>query len=214
MSNLKSFISRKVLRRRGVSPAREARVWSNEFIAQIAPRVEGRVVNVSAWKDEDKQGRSYRSYFTNAASYETTNYQGWRGEGVPSDHDVDLQRPAPEALQGAFDLVFNHTTLEHVFDFHRALDTLCEMSRDAVLVIVPWMQHLHGPEDGDFWRFSPYAMRRLLADRGFEIVAEQAGPKGGNVRYLGYLAARNVASWRARLGDLTNDAPGISGEAI
>lgn len=214
MNKLKTIVSRKLLRRKPASPAREARAWSNGFIAAVASAVEGRVVNVSAWKDEDKQGRAYRDYFVNAQSYETTNYQGWRGEGVPSDHDVDLQKPAPEPLRGAFDLVFNHTTLEHVYDFHRALDTLCEMSRDAILVIVPWMQHLHGPEDGDFWRFSPYAMRRLLADRGFAIVAEQAGPQGGKVRYLGYLAARDPKPWQERLGRLTNDAPAISGEAL
>jgi hypothetical protein len=51
--------------------------------------------------------------------------------------------------------VLNHTTLEHVFDVHQALRVICALS-DAVIVVVPFMQHLHGPEDGDFWRLSHY----------------------------------------------------------
>lgn len=194
---------------------REARRWSNEFIRAIAPAVEGNVVNVSAWKDEDKEGRHYRDYFTAAASYTTTNYDGWRGADTPADYSVDLLSPVPDELKGRFDCVFNHTTLEHIYDCHRALLTLCDLSSDAVLIIVPWMQQLHGPEDGDFWRFSPYAMRRMLADNGFEVVAESAGPTSAKVQYLGHFAARDAAKWRGKIsGFSANQAEAMLREAI
>jgi hypothetical protein len=47
-------------RRGGAAPARAARRWSNGEIARLGASVTGAVINVSAWKDEDKQGRHYR----------------------------------------------------------------------------------------------------------------------------------------------------------
>jgi hypothetical protein len=184
-----------ILRGHRRTPAYSARVWSNEEIARIAPHVTGRVVNVSAWNDEDKQGRVYRSYFSGASSYETTNYEGWRGAGAATDDVLDLQSAAPDELVNRYDLVFNHTTLEHLFDIHQGFRTIASMSSDALLVVVPFMQHLHGPEDGDFWRPSPYAMRRFHADAGFTILREAAGPDGGNIRYLFYFASRFPERW-------------------
>jgi hypothetical protein len=141
--------------RAGAPPAREARRWSNGEIARLGAGVTGAVINVSAWKDEDKQGRHYRDYFPQASSYATSNHTGWRGDEGRTDHLIDLEQPVPPDLEGKFDLVLNHTTLEHVFDVHQALRVICALS-DAVIVVVPFMQHLHGPEDGDFWRLSPY----------------------------------------------------------
>ena len=193
-------LGKRLLRRlrglRNFPPARAARVWSNREIALIAPRITGDVVNVSAWEDRDKEGRQYRDYFSAAASYETTNHEGWRGEGVCANHVLDLQDPAPDELVERYDLVFNHTTLEHIFDIHQAFRTMASMSRDAMLVIVPFMQHLHGPEDGDFWRPSPYAMRRLHQNAGLKVIREAAGPKGAKVRYLSYFSSKNPDRWK------------------
>lgn len=189
--------------------ARDARLWSNVEIARLAPLAGGAVINVSAWNDEDKEGRHYRDYFTAAASYSTSNYDGWRGEGVTSDLAIDLSTPLPAELEGRFDTVFNHTTLEHVFEFTTAFANLCRLSRDAVLVVVPFMQHLHGPEDGDFWRPSPYAMRRSFEANGMTVLYESAGPGGGSVRYLIYLASRRPAAWAGRV-----PAPEAGAEAV
>ena len=194
-TTLRNFILRKLKRAPNV-PTLEARVWSNHEISLIAPFVSGNVVNVSAWNDEDKEGRRYRDYFSAAASYETTNFEGWRGEGSPADHAVDLQNPAPDCLVGRYDLVFNHTTLEHIFDIHQAFRTMASMSCDAMLIIVPFMQHLHGIEDGDFWRPSPYAMRRMHRDAGFTVIREAAGPKKAKVRYLSYFSSKYPDRWR------------------
>lgn len=189
--------------------ARDARLWSNAEIARLAPLATGDVINVSAWNDDDKEGRRYRDYFTRAASYSTSNFDGWRGEGVVSDHDIDLSTPLPAGMHGRFDLVFNHTTLEHVFEIATAIGNLCALTRDAVLVVVPFMQHLHGPEDGDFWRPSPYAMRRFFAANGLTVLYESAGPKGGAVRYLLYLASRRPEAWAGR-----TPAPEHGAEAV
>lgn len=189
--------------------ARDARLWSNAEIARIAPLVAGDVINVSAWADEDKAGRRYRDYFTAATSYATSNYAGWRGDEAATDHYIDLAEPLPEELRGRFDCVFNHTTLEHVFEFAQAFENVCALSRDAVLLIVPFLQHLHGPEDGDFWRPSPYTMRRFFAKNGMTVLYESAGPKGGRVRYLAYFASKRPEAWAGRLPRPEHDAEAV-----
>lgn len=113
-----------------------------------------------------------------------------------ADYVLDLQSQPPEELAERFDLVFNHTTLEHIFDIHQAFHTMASMSRDAMLVIVPFVQHLHGPEDGDFWRPSPYAMRRLHENANLTVIREAAGPKGGKIRYLSYFSTKNPERWK------------------
>lgn len=204
-------IAKRALRRLGVvsSSVRRARIWSNREIARLCLHVRGEVINVSAWCDEDKEGKFYRDYFSNADNYYLSNYDGWRGEGIPSDFNIDLQKPAPKELEQRFDVVFNHTTLEHVFDIHQALRTMASMSRDSLIIVVPFIQNLHGPEDGDFWRPSPYAMRRLFTENGFEVCYESAGPVKGKTRYLFYWASRFPAIWKARLPVSTSDADAV-----
>lgn len=194
-------------------PAMAARRWSNKTIKNIGTKISGSVINVSAWKDEDKEGGLYKDYFSSASSYCTSNYQGWRGADGRTDHELDLRSEAPVNLRGKFDLVFNHTTLEHTYDIQRAFKTMCELSRDAMLIVVPFMQHLHGPKDGDFWRPSPYAMRRMFQENDFDIIHESAGPEGGNVRYLVYFASSKPDRWKGRILP-GNDAVNVLRSAI
>ena len=48
---------------------RSPRIWSNRELERYAGLFKGRVVNVSAWEDKDKEGRRYRDYFSNAEAY-------------------------------------------------------------------------------------------------------------------------------------------------
>ncbi len=151
----------------------EPRVWSNREIDRIGAEVTGDVVHVSAWLDEDKEGRRYRDYFPQARSYTTTNVGGQRGEGGEADLHLDLTRPLPSELERAFDLVFNHTTLEHIPAVHVALDNLFAMTRSDLLLVVPFMQveHWECPSFGDYWRLTEHALVQASLDRGFEVVS-------------------------------------------
>ena len=65
----------------------------------------------------------------------------------------------------AFDVVFNHTTLEHIYDIRKAVANLCAMSRDAVVLVVPFMQASHATDvTADYWRLTAQALRKLLED--------------------------------------------------
>jgi hypothetical protein len=172
------------------------RLWSNAEIERVSSLFDGDVVNVSAWRDQDKAGRRYRDYFVNARSYSITNFKSeLRGfQGYDNEIFLDLEQDLPLDLHGRFDLVFNHTTLEHIYDFRKAFANLCAMSRDALMIVVPWLQKFHG-ELGDYWRFSPLAMARLFSESGFHVARLTWNRDKGASVYVFVLGVRDPAKW-------------------
>lgn len=179
------------------------RVRMNRVIEQIAPHFGGDVINVSGWDDRDKEGRTYRDYFSNADSYAISNHAGERGTGDAveiTDYALDLTAPLPEELEGRFDVVFNHTTLEHIFDVPTAFRNLCEMSKDVVIVVVPFAQEVHYNESyGDYWRFTPMGLRALFEQNGLSVVYEAANDDTNAGLYVLAVGARHSERWAAAL---------------
>jgi len=175
---------------------RDARRWSNRELRRIAPLLAGSVVNVSGWRDDDKEGGTYRAdYFTRATEYWVTNWKaearGLQGD-LPNERFLDLEAPLPHDMLGRFDVVFNHTTLEHVFDVFKAFANLCAMSRDAVVVVVPFLQEQHG-EYGDYWRFTPWALKRMFATHAL-VPAFLSHNDGAGAIYVIGAGARRAAT--------------------
>jgi len=179
------------------------RIWSNEILRSIAPLFSGETINVSGWLDQDKQGSSYREYFTGAQAYHISNYRGSRGieENSATDFFIDLTAESlPDNLIGKFDVVFNHTTLEHIFDVRTAFHNLCQMSRDVVIVVVPFAQHLHYTESyGDYWRFTPMSLRELFNENKYEVIYEAASPYSDAAVYLLFVGSRRPENWRQKM---------------
>ena len=175
------------------------RLWSNHELARFAAWFPGAVVNVSAWKDEDKEGRHYRDYFTAATSYTLTNYKPeMRGfQGAPGEIFLDLAAPLAPDLIRSFDVVFNHTTLEHVFDVQAAFRNLCGMSRDVVILVVPFLQPYHGTY-GDYWRFTPLLLQRLFSEAGFTPLYMSFNSHRAAAVYLFAIASAHPERWRDR----------------
>lgn len=170
-----------------------ARYWSNRELRKIAPVFRGDVVNVSGWDDRDKEGGRYSSYFSAASSYKRTNYRGFRGyAGEPGEIPLDLTAPLPEELRGAFDVAYNHTVLEHIFDVRTAFANLCAMSRDVVIVVVPFSQVQHESDSyGDYWRFTPSALRKMFEAEGLTVIYESESPDRDAAVYLLFVASRH-----------------------
>jgi hypothetical protein len=190
------------------------RIWSNRELRRLAPLFSGDVINVSAWRDEDKEGERYRRYFSGAAHYYTSNYDPVPGSAAPADFLLDLEQPLAPELCSRFDVVFNHTTLEHVFDVFTAIGNLCAMSRDVVIVVVPFIQRVHTEASfSDYWRFTPHALRRLFERSGLSVVYFSSTPVSGASVYHLCVAVRDEKRWSRELGRFqasSNAGEGIS----
>ena len=180
---------------------RFARLWSNDELRRIAHHFSGRIVNVSAWKDGDKDGATYKSYFVNADSYHLTNYQGDDGfQGVAEEIFLDLTGELPEELRGKFDVAFNHTTLEHIFDVMTAFRNICAMSKDVVIIVLPFAQIQHETDTWkDYWRFTPTWVREAFSREGFELVYLSSNNNPNAAVYVFAVATRNPEKWREKM---------------
>jgi len=168
-------------------------------LREIAPRFKGDIVNVSGWRDEDKEGGCYRDYFPLAASYSLTNYRGTREkeDGLEDAVYLDLQKPLPEEIRNKYDVVFSHTVLEHIADVTLAFECLCSLTRDAVIVVAPFLQQEHyAPEIyGDYWRFTPLGLKYLFDKNGLSLVYLTANDNPWYPIYLLAVGARAPESW-------------------
>ena len=189
---------------RGFRPGRRfraARIWSNRMLRRMAPMFQGDVINVSGWNDEDKEGGRYREYFTGARSYAITNYGGYRGQADDgADIRLDLEADLDPTLLACADVIYNHTTLEHVFDVFKAVSNLCAMTRDVVIVVVPAFQEEHPTEGfGDYWRFMSGGLRRLFEANGLTPVLLASSPYRDTAVYHLCVASRRPEYWKSRL---------------
>lgn len=188
------------------------RIWSNAELAKIATLFDGSVINVSGWRDEDKEGNRYRDYFTRADSYTVSNYGGARGWSHEQDLEIDLEAPLPETMHGRFDVAFNHTTLEHVFDLFTAFDNLCLLSSDIVIVVVPFVQDVHVTDDFlDYWRFTDHALRQLFTRNGMTVLRLVSSPYPMAGIYHLAVASRRPEAWSGLIA--ASDTPN-RGEAL
>ena len=181
-------------------PGQHPRRWSNEELRRYAPLFDGDVLNVSGWRDEDKQQGHYRDYFVNARSYRITNYWGTDSpnDGAEGSVFLDLESPLPESMRGVCDLAWTHTVLEHVGNVEMAFRNLGDLTRDAVMVVVPWIQDEHYTAElyGDFWRFTPMGLQKLMGRAGLELVHINANEQPWYPVYLIAVGTKNPDRWR------------------
>src|SRR3989344_515737 len=178
---------------------REARIWSNNELSKIAHLFSGDIINVSGWMDSDKRGGFYKSYFTNAKSYSISNYEGHMGyQG--GEIKLDLEKELPPDLVNKYDAVFNHTTLEHIYKMETAFKNLCLMTRDTVIVVVPFLQQMHFDEESlsykDYWRFTPYALKRMFEDNNMEMVYCVGDTSNDHSIYVLAVGSKNPSKWK------------------
>jgi hypothetical protein len=194
------------IRRRFYKFSRERfpRYWSNQELRKIAPFFHGDIVNASAGEDIDKEGAYYESYFSKKNAYFLTNYSpgAFRGfQGRSNEYLLDLTDKLPNELIERFDVVFNHTTLEHIFDVRTAFKNLCLMSKDVVIVVVPFMQDQHEVKDAyqDYWRFTPTVLRTLYAENGLQTIYEAQTPFPDTTIYLFFVGAKYPERWQKQM---------------
>ncbi len=180
-------------------PEWENRTWSNDELRRWGGLLQGDVINVSGWHDQDKQGGHYRDYFPQRSSYTISNIGGARGAtGHPDEIFLDLTAELRGELHRRYDVVFNHTVLEHIYDIHKAVSNLCLLSRDLVVVVVPFRQQVHFDAGSflDYWRPTPFALSALFGQNGFEVVYCTTNENPVYSIYTFCIASSQPAKWR------------------
>ncbi len=174
------------------------RIWSNQELIKFAHLFRGDIVNVSGWKDIDKEGRHYRDYFINADSYSITNYKSeiYGFQGYKNEIFLDLEDLLPPKLLHRYDVVFNHTTLEHIFNVQNAFSNLCKMSKDVVIIVVPFLQPYH-TDYGDYWRFTPSCISRLFNENGYQVLYLSFNDHPRCSVYIFTIASKNPLKWNS-----------------
>lgn len=142
-----------------------ARKLSNKWIRENASHICGKVLSIGSRDDLDGEGHTYRSYFTSAEEYTTSEPT----REFSSDLIIDI-RSMPEIRSASYECIFCSGVLEHV-DFLE--DAVSEMVRvlkpgGKLFLGVPFRQPIHlAPQD--YWRFTEHGIKTLLHRNGMEI---------------------------------------------
>lgn len=181
------------------------RVWSNRELLKFAELFNGHVANISGWTDVDKEGGHYKDYFSNASSYTITNYKSEaRGyQGGKNELYLDLTANLPTELIKKFDVVFSHTVLEHIYEVNLAVKNLCAMTKDIAIVVVPFLQEMHA-DYGDYWRFTPLAMKNLFNENGMKMIYCTFNSHPNASVYLFCIATKNESKWAKKIPSQTS----------
>lgn len=171
------------------SKFREPRIWSNNELKKFSKNFYGNIINVSGWKDSDKLNSNYKDYFTNCKNYFISNWsfseRSQENDLLENEYLIDLESDLKQELIGKFDVVFNHTTLEHIFDIYKSFKNLCELSNDVVIIIVPFLQEQHTTLDfKDYWRFTPQVIKKLFEKNDFNLAYINANDQSESSIYV------------------------------
>lgn len=141
------------------------RKQSNQLLTRWCADIEGQVLSIGSGTDDDGEGRCYRDYFPKASSYTTSE--------LTPDHHVDMVldvRNMPEIDDDTYDCIFCSGVLEHVDDYQQALHEITRVLRPGgvLLLGLPFRQGIHMAPN-DFWRFTEYGIKYLLANAFDEV---------------------------------------------
>lgn len=168
---------------------RKPRIWSNNELKKFSNRFNGKIINVSSWNDSDKENSFYKNYFSNCESYSISNWsyseRGQERKLNKNEYLIDLEVDLESKLNRKFEVVFNHTTLEHIFDMNKSFQNLCKLSSDTVIVILPFLQEQHTTIDfKDYWRFTPQAIKKLFEINDFKLAYINANDSDNSSIYV------------------------------
>ncbi|HLG90578.1 MAG TPA: hypothetical protein VI336_00210 [Candidatus Saccharimonadales bacterium] len=185
------------INRKTTPAAQPIRIWSNRELKKISLHFTGDVINISGWEDKDKEGGFYREYFPKAQSYTVSNYTPSHSDNPMTQIILDLEKPLPKKHERQYDVVLSHTNLEHIFDVFTAFKNHCKLSRDIVIVVVPFIQQQHETEEfKDYWRFTPSCLRELFAQNGLSTIYESFNNEANTVNYLLFVGSRHPKKWQ------------------
>lgn len=165
------------------------RIAQHEALSTV--RLDGQVLDVGGSKKSD-----YHRFLKGEHTVTFANID----LGAGADLQFDAERPWPVPSE-AYDAVVMSNLLEHLYDHARAVAEAFRVLRPGgrLVVTVPFLFRIHAAPC-DYFRYTHFALSRMLAEQGFEAV--EVTPLGGGVFSALYqtsatLLPRPVA-WLAR----------------
>lgn len=157
-------------------PNRRAHNWIvyraiDQWLGANSDVISGDVVDLGAGE------APYRTFFVaHAASYRTVDWANSQHR-IVVDVIADLNAPLPLADSSA-DVAVSISVLEHLRRPDRFLAEVARVLRPGgrLLLQVPWQWMIHEAPH-DYFRYSPFALRAMLEENGFEVVS--LAPSGG-----------------------------------
>ena len=142
----------------------------------------------------------YKDYFINANIYYLSNYktEAYGLQGYKNEFFLDLEKELDKNLINRFDVVFNHTTLEHIYNVKVAFQNLCLLTKDIIILVVPFLQQMHG-EYGDYWRFTPFAIKRMFEENDMTVLYSSFNNNKRSSVYLFFIASKNPEKWKDKI---------------
>ena len=191
--------------------SRIPRIWSNKILKRISHNFDGDIINISGWKDDDKEGNNYSKYFINSKSYTISNYRGQKGiSNLDNEIFIDLEADLDKNMLNRFDVCFNHTTLEHIYNFQKAFENICLMSKDIVILILPFSQELHETESyGDYWRFTPSSIKKMFEKNNLKVIMSLYNNHRNAGIYTFTVASKNPEKWDGLLSNYKRNSKRI-----
>jgi hypothetical protein len=175
------------------------RSWSNErlkFISKSLPEFNN-ALNCSGHLDLDKQGSYYQSYFK-VEKYTISSFENDSTYSNPKklfllNLDEDCEKVSEEHYQN-YDLIFNHTVLEHVMNPYQAFANFENLlAPNGILIcVVPFIYKFHfsNGDFGDYWRFTPHTMELLHKQFNLSVKFLEVGPHNSYEKYIISVATR------------------------
>ena len=179
------------------------RIWSNNELKKFAYLFTGSVLNISAWEDKDKEGKRYKDYFMNAKAYFISNYkkEACGLQGHKNEFFLDLTQVLDDSLKEKYEVVFNHTTLEHIYDVKTAFKNICLLSKDIVIIVVPFLQQMHA-DYGDYWRFTPFTIKKLFEENKCELLYLNFNNEKNASVYIFAIASKKPKKWKNKIHNM------------
>lgn len=128
-------------------------------LAAIAPSAKGkRVLEIGSGKQvKGREAYSAVHIFEDVAEFRQTDMNPEFGHEILDITAMDINRE--------YDLILCLNVLEHVYDFQTAIQNLHRALKDGgrLVVAVPFAFPMHD-EPHDYYRYTEFALRRMLAD--------------------------------------------------
>ena len=128
-----------------------------------------KILEIGIGGDEKPSG-SYK-FFGKGNEWKTMDKNPkWKPDITADITDNDL-------TDNSYDLVIMTQTLEHIWDYRKALSEIYRITSNYAIVDCPFLLPVHqdfirkdDKEWDDYWRFTPYALKRLLEEAGFKVL--------------------------------------------